>query len=89
MQSATVLIVVSLFSTECVEGNTLLHSCASFVYDYVHLGFVFLQGLILDSIRHKSAHCVKRRVIYIGDGGGDYCPSLRLMEGDLVLARQG
>ncbi|CAM9123873.1 unnamed protein product [Ectocarpus sp. 6 AP-2014] len=29
------------------------------------------------------------RVIYIGDGGGDYCPALRLRPGDLLLARDG
>jgi Putative Phosphatase len=27
------------------------------------------------------------RVIYVGDGGGDYCPATRLLPTDLVLAR--
>lgn len=26
-------------------------------------------------------------MIYVGDGGGDFCPSLRLLDGDHVLAR--
>lgn len=47
------------------------------------------KGLILDSIRKGSSETLKRRVIYVGDGGGDYCPSLRLVRGDHVLARQG
>lgn len=29
------------------------------------------------------------RVVYVGDGGGDVCPSLRLGEGDFVCARAG
>eukprot|EP00730_Choanoeca_flexa_P004671 TRINITY_DN11768_c0_g2_i1.p1 TRINITY_DN11768_c0_g2~~TRINITY_DN11768_c0_g2_i1.p1 ORF type:complete len:239 (+),score=39.78 TRINITY_DN11768_c0_g2_i1:60-776(+) len=29
------------------------------------------------------------RVIYVGDGGNDLCPSLRLRKQDLVLARKG
>ena len=28
-------------------------------------------------------------IIYVGDGRGDFCPSLRLREGDHVLAREG
>ena len=28
------------------------------------------------------------RVIYIGDGGGDFCPATRLREGDYLLARK-
>eukprot|EP00243_Klebsormidium_subtile_P006602 TRINITY_DN2836_c0_g1_i1.p1 TRINITY_DN2836_c0_g1~~TRINITY_DN2836_c0_g1_i1.p1 ORF type:complete len:247 (+),score=28.70 TRINITY_DN2836_c0_g1_i1:261-1001(+) len=46
------------------------------------------KGLILDKIvgdqRPDGLH-----VIYLGDGGGDYCPSLRLRRGDHVLARAG
>ncbi|ONM41047.1 Phosphoethanolamine/phosphocholine phosphatase [Zea mays] len=30
----------------------------------------------------------RRRFIYIGDGKGDYCPSLKLGEGDHVMARE-
>ena len=28
------------------------------------------------------------RVVYIGDGGGDFCPATRLREGDYLLARK-
>lgn len=46
------------------------------------------KGLILDNIR-AAAPSPNRRTIYVGDGRGDYCPSLRLREGDHVLAREG
>lgn len=46
------------------------------------------KGLILETIR-AAAQLQHRRTIYIGDGSGDYCPSIRLQECDHVLARQG
>ncbi|KAL5579418.1 hypothetical protein UlMin_011860 [Ulmus minor] len=30
----------------------------------------------------------KKRMIYLGDGAGDYCPSLKLNEGDFVMPRK-
>ncbi|CAN6573456.1 unnamed protein product [Malus baccata var. baccata] len=30
----------------------------------------------------------KKRLIYLGDGSGDYCPSLKLKEGDFVMPRK-
>ena len=30
-----------------------------------------------------------QKIIYIGDGGGDFCPSTTLDEKDLLLARRG
>lgn len=30
----------------------------------------------------------KKRIIYLGDGVGDYCPSLKLEEGDFVMPRK-
>lgn len=30
----------------------------------------------------------KKRIIYLGDGNGDYCPSLKLREGDFVMPRK-
>lgn len=47
------------------------------------------KGLILDNIRASAASSAGGPVIYIGDGRGDYCPCLRLQEGDHVLAKQG
>ena len=31
----------------------------------------------------------RRAVVYLGDGRGDYCPSLKLREGDYVMPRAG
>ncbi|EEY62506.1 pyridoxal phosphate phosphatase, putative [Phytophthora infestans T30-4] len=42
------------------------------------------KGSILDSIRNGKSYS---RVIYIGDGTGDFCPASRLTENDVVLAR--
>ncbi|CAK9211661.1 unnamed protein product [Sphagnum troendelagicum] len=48
------------------------------------------KGLILNSIQGKTTSgSTRREVIYIGDGGGDFCPSLQLQKGDHVLARKG
>lgn len=30
----------------------------------------------------------KKKVIYLGDGSGDYCPSLKLGEGDFLMPRK-
>ena len=29
------------------------------------------------------------RIVYIGDGGNDFCPLLRMRKGDLALVRKG
>lgn len=30
----------------------------------------------------------KKRIIYLGDGAGDFCPSLKLVEGDYMMPRK-
>lgn len=35
-----------------------------------------------------SAEGKQKRFIYLGDGAGDYCPSLRLLEGDFMMPRK-
>ncbi|KAI5670870.1 hypothetical protein M9H77_11234 [Catharanthus roseus] len=42
------------------------------------------KGKIVERIQNSS----KKRVIYIGDGIGDFCPSLKLKEGDYVMPRK-
>ncbi|KAJ8542643.1 hypothetical protein ON010_g12169 [Phytophthora cinnamomi] len=42
------------------------------------------KGSILDSIRSAKSYS---RVIYVGDGTGDFCPASRLSKDDVVLAR--
>jgi hypothetical protein len=36
---------------------------------------VMIIGMVVDELREKYAD---HRVVYLGDGGGDFCPSLRL-----------
>ncbi|MBA0836466.1 hypothetical protein Goarm_008680 [Gossypium armourianum] len=44
------------------------------------------KGVIIERIQA----CLegKKKIIYLGDGSGDYCPSLRLGEGDYVMPRK-
>ena len=46
------------------------------------------QGRILNEILAKATN-ESKRIIYLGDGCGDFCPSLKLREGDCVLPRKG
>lgn len=46
------------------------------------------KGSILDTIRAAAYDPGALRIIYVGDGSGDLCPSLRLNGGDYVLPRQ-
>lgn len=56
--------------------------------EYSHL---FPQGLVMDHIRASSSSSPKdqilTRFIYLGDGGGDFCPTLKLRECDCVMPR--
>lgn len=45
--------------------------------------------MIVDRIQASSGIIAgKKQVIYVGDGKGDYCPSLRLTEGDYLMPRK-
>ncbi|CAL4974332.1 unnamed protein product [Urochloa decumbens] len=46
------------------------------------------KGLVLDRILREAAEG-RKRVIYLGDGRGDYCPMLRLAREDFVMPRRG
>ncbi|KAK3161784.1 hypothetical protein QOZ80_1BG0081380 [Eleusine coracana subsp. coracana] len=47
------------------------------------------KGLVLDRVL-REAQVARKRVVYIGDGRGDYCPALRLRRGeDFVMPRRG
>ena len=48
----------------------------------------FFQGLIIDKIKNTIYDGDKKRFIYLGDGAGDYCPSLRFKERDFVMPRK-
>ncbi|XP_021838790.1 thiamine phosphate phosphatase-like protein [Spinacia oleracea] len=47
------------------------------------------KGMILKHIQTSAGEIgIKSTAIYIGDGGGDYCPSLKLGENDHVMPRK-
>jgi len=46
-----------------------------------------MQGKIIEKIQ-SMADTKNQHFIYIGDGKGDYCPSLKLSEGDYVLPKE-
>ncbi|KAI9079227.1 hypothetical protein K1719_038832 [Acacia pycnantha] len=47
------------------------------------------KGLIIERIQDSICPQESKRFIYLGDGAGDYCPSLRLKERDCVMPRKG
>ncbi|KAL5573022.1 hypothetical protein UlMin_022619 [Ulmus minor] len=44
------------------------------------------KGMVIDQIR-ASDSAGTQRLIYLGDGGGDFCPTLKLSKGDHVMPR--
>ncbi|KAK2371310.1 inorganic pyrophosphatase [Trifolium repens] len=46
------------------------------------------KGLIINRIQDSLSCKENKRFIYLGDGSGDYCPSLRLKEKDFVMPRK-
>lgn len=47
-----------------------------------------LQGLIIERIQASIAKEGNKKIIYLGDGIGDYCPSLKLTEADYLMPRK-
>ncbi|XP_062095483.1 inorganic pyrophosphatase 1-like [Humulus lupulus] len=46
------------------------------------------KGAIIERIQASVAAEGNKRIIYLGDGAGDYCPSLKLKESDFVMPRK-
>ncbi|KAI4386967.1 hypothetical protein MLD38_004839 [Melastoma candidum] len=46
------------------------------------------KGSILERIRATTSADDKKRFIYLGDGAGDYCPTLRVRESDFAMPRK-
>ncbi|KAM0969758.1 hypothetical protein ACFX13_018240 [Malus domestica] len=46
------------------------------------------KGVVIDQIRASVSANGRKRFVYLGDGRNDYCPSLRLVEGDHVMPRR-
>ncbi|KAL3528643.1 hypothetical protein ACH5RR_007965 [Cinchona calisaya] len=46
------------------------------------------KGMIIERIQASIAKEGQKRFIYLGDGVGDFCPSLKLKEGDYMMPRK-
>ncbi|XP_071901373.1 inorganic pyrophosphatase 2-like [Coffea arabica] len=46
------------------------------------------KGMVMERIQASIAKEGKKRFIYLGDGIGDFCPSLKLKEGDYMMPRK-
>ncbi|GJY73402.1 inorganic pyrophosphatase 2-like protein [Tanacetum coccineum] len=46
------------------------------------------KGEIIERIQSTFTTKEKRRVIYLGDGAGNFCPTLKLVEGDYMMPRE-
>lgn len=46
------------------------------------------QGLVIEQLQASASEGVERRFIFVGDGRGDFCPSLKLGRGDYVMPRK-
>ncbi|XVE70571.1 hypothetical protein DITRI_Ditri10aG0082300 [Diplodiscus trichospermus] len=46
------------------------------------------KGLVLDLICASASEGERRNFIYLGDGKGDYCPTLKLQDCDFVMPRK-
>ncbi|KAI3766471.1 hypothetical protein L2E82_16531 [Cichorium intybus] len=46
------------------------------------------KGKIIERIQATLTTEGKKRIIYLGDGAGDFCPSTKLLEGDYMMPRK-
>lgn len=46
------------------------------------------KGLIIERIQASISKDGSKKIIYLGDGAGDYCPSLKLTEADYMMPRK-
>ncbi|KAE8675941.1 Inorganic pyrophosphatase 3 [Hibiscus syriacus] len=46
------------------------------------------KGIVLDQIRASGPERGSQNFIYLGDGSGDYCPTLKLRDSDYVMPRK-
>ncbi|CAN8230072.1 unnamed protein product [Cochlearia groenlandica] len=64
------------------------HSDASFQHSCNLCPPNLCKGIVMDHIRASPPNGqINRRFIYLGDGGGDFCPTLKLKECDSVMPR--
>ncbi|KAJ3693836.1 hypothetical protein LUZ60_009316 [Juncus effusus] len=46
------------------------------------------KGKFIEELHKLTQNNVKKRIIYVGDGKGDYCPSLKLTKNDIIMPRK-
>ncbi|XVE88907.1 hypothetical protein DITRI_Ditri19aG0106600 [Diplodiscus trichospermus] len=46
------------------------------------------KGIVIERIQASLSMEEKKKIIYLGDGLGDFCPSLKLGDGDYVMPRK-
>ncbi|GAU40856.1 hypothetical protein TSUD_111880 [Trifolium subterraneum] len=47
-----------------------------------------MQGLVMEKFQNSlDVEGRKKKIIYLGDGNGDFCPSLKLKESDYLMPR--
>ncbi|CAN1162366.1 Inorganic pyrophosphatase 2 [Linum perenne] len=46
------------------------------------------KGLVMERMQESMAKEAGTKMVYLGDGAGDYCPSLKLREADYVMPRK-
>lgn len=46
-----------------------------------------MQGLVIEKFQNSLDEEGKKNIIYLGDGNGDFCPSLKLKESDYLMPR--
>ncbi|XP_042055551.1 thiamine phosphate phosphatase-like protein [Salvia splendens] len=46
------------------------------------------KGRVIEQIQVSLSESESKRLIYVGDGGNDFCPTLKLAAGDFVLPRK-
>ncbi|KAK7349240.1 hypothetical protein VNO77_06442 [Canavalia gladiata] len=46
------------------------------------------KGMVIERIQNSLSEAGKKKIIYLGDGKGDFCPSLKLKDSDYLMPRR-
>lgn len=58
------------------------------VFFFPHKFFNDIQGLVIERIQNSLSAEGKNKIIYLGDGNGDFCPVLKLKDSDYLMPRK-
>lgn len=81
-------VITTMLTPVCklLTSFVLLPPLPNWTIDYIPLQ---IQGVIIERIQMEASEQGKTtRFIYLGDGSGDYCPSLKLSKTDYVMPRE-